>query len=403
MKASGITVKNRIRSIIKYMPGVYTLYFYIMSALINSLKLLIHIDDQMIMFNSFAGRKFDDSPKAIYDLMKSDLRFSNYKLIWALDRPQDYELGNTTVIKTDTLKYFIMCLKSRVWITNSSFERGLRFKNNKTFYFNTWHGTPLKKMGSDIGDSNQSFSSKSGTKWNAMTSQSEFETDIFSRAFNIPRDNILEFGLPRNDILSNYGTKDRQHLRRSLGIEDDKIVILYAPTFREYEKEINHGIVLAPPINFNHWREVLGESYTIMFRAHYEVAKIMNFNESDYVKNMTSYPSINDLIIASDILITDYSSILFDYSITGKPILHFTYDYEKYIKNRGVYFDIRKYFDGAANEDQLLRIIKNLNTSKAKKQTIDFREKFLNFYGTATEKVIDYIAKELGISETSHP
>ena len=132
--------------------------------MINVLKLFVLPDNKLILFNSYAGRKYDDSPKAIFLSMKNDSRFKGYRFVWAFHDPSKYDVADCEKIKTDGLKYFVTALKARVWITNSSFERGLRFKGRRTFYLNTWHGSPIKKMGSDIDSANQSFKSK-GKRW----------------------------------------------------------------------------------------------------------------------------------------------------------------------------------------------------------------------------------------------
>lgn len=387
-------MKQKLTNFLKYNKVAYSIYYAVMSFCIGILKLFVKTDDKLILFNSFAGRRFDDSPKAIYDVMKKDSRFESYKLVWAFHEPDKYT--GVEKIKTDGFNYFKTALKARVWVTNSSVERGLSFTGKHTYYFNTWHGTPMKKMGSDIDTSNTSFGSKSENHFDVMMSQGTFDTDVFSRAFNIPRERFLESGLPRNDILANYTESYRNDIRSKLGIDNDKTVILYVPTFREYEKDENYGVVMAPPMDLGKWEKELPNCVLLM-RAHYEVSKVMNVQENSFIRNMTSYPDLNDLYIAADIMISDYSSVFFDYSITGKPMLHFAYDYEKYSSKRGMYFDIRDYVSGADNESELIAIIKSLDAKKEMEKTIVFRNKYINFYGHASKDAVDCIAKELGL------
>lgn len=364
-----------------------------MSAVINMVKLVVKPDNKLILFNSFAGRKYDDSPKAIYEVMRKDKRFRGYHFVWAFHEPGQFDVKGARKIKTDGFAYFITALKSRVWITNSSVERGLNFKGKNTFYLNTWHGSPIKKMGNDIASDNQSFSSKGKNKTDIMNTQSEFEAAIFSKCFGIPKSHFLKVGLPRNDELANYTEKKRQELRNKLGIPKNKKVILYCPTFREYEKDEHRGVVLAPPIDLKKWEKTLREQYVLLFRAHYEVSKVMKIEENDFVKNVTDYPVLDELMIASDVLISDYSSIFFDYSIMDKCMLHFTYDYDKYEEKRGMYFDIRKYLSGASNEDDLINLLVELNFDNELHRTIKFREKYVNYYGNASTKTVDHIAE----------
>ena len=382
----------KLINLIKYNKCIYYIYFYVMSFFVNFLKLFVIPNDKILLFNSFAGRKFDDSPKALFDAIKKDKRFTNYRLIWAFHEPDKFVVDGAEKIKTNGFLYFKTALAARVWITNSSVERGLSFKGKKTLYLNTWHGSPIKKMGSDIDSNNLSFKSKSKNLVDYMNTQSLFEAEVFSRCFNIPRENFLEVGLPRNDILKKYTSEYREKIRKQLGISEDKKVILYCPTFREYEKDENLGVVLTPPLSLEKWNDNLSANYVFLFRAHYEVCKVMNIEENEFVKNVTNYPILNDLMIASDILISDYSSIFFDYSIMDKCMLHFTYDYDKYSSKRGMYFDIRDYINGASFEDDLIHILSNLNEDLEIKRTQAFRNKYVNFCGNATDRTVDFVA-----------
>lgn len=388
-------MKQKLTNLLKYNKILFAIYHYAITLFVNGLKFFVKSDDHLILFNSFAGRKYDDSPKAIFEAMKVDQRFKGYKLVWAFHEPDKFSLDGAEKIQTDGIKYFITALKARVWITNSSVERGLSFKGKHTFYLNTWHGSPIKKMGTDIAADSKTFRSTRISIVDIMNTQSYFEADIFSKCFGIPRDHFIEVGLPRNDTLANYTAEEQEQIRRKLGLPTDKKIILYCPTFREYEKDENLGVVLAPPMDLKKWEADLGNQYVLLFRAHYEVSKIMEIQENDFVRNVTDYPALNDLMIASDILISDYSSIFFDYSIMDKCMIHFTYDFDKYEEKRGMYFDIRDYLSGADSEDGVIAILKDVDTEKEIEKTVAFRNKYMNFYGEASKKTVDCIADHI--------
>ena len=388
-------MKKLIATVVKKMNFLYSLYFYLFSFFINVMKLFVKTDDKLILINSFGGKKFDDSPKALFDAMADDPRFSDKKIVWAFHEPEKFDVEGAEKIKTDTFTYFKTALKARCWITNSAIERGLGFKGKNTFYFNTWHGTPIKKMGADISSENQSFKSKSKSGVDVMTAQSDFEADVFSRVFGIARENFLMCGLPRNDALVKYTEEEKSAIRKRLGIEDGKKVILYAPTFREYERDSFQNCVLAPPMELEKWGKELGDTYCLLFRAHYEVGKVMNVSDNDFVKNETAHPSLDELMIVSDILISDYSSIFFDFSVMDKPMFHFTYDFESYSSKRGMYFDIREMLSGADNEDEIISLVKNMDIEKETEKVKKFKEKYLNYYGNATQKSLDCIVKNI--------
>jgi CDP-glycerol glycerophosphotransferase len=382
---------------IKYFKPLYVIYFWVGSLVLNLIKMVIKPDERLILFISFGGKKFDDSPRVIYDQMTKDKRYNNYKLVWAFHNPDEFSISRGMKIKTDSFRYFITALKARCWITNSRVERGLSFKGKNTFYFNTWHGTPIKKMGIDISNGSKSFGSRA--KWNVdlMTSQSKYEADIFSRVFNIDREKFLVCGLPRNDSLTKVTAEDKREMMKKLELPLDKKVILYAPTFREFERDNQLNCVISPPINFEKWESKLGNEFIVLLRAHYEVVEILNTNmDNKFVYDVSNYPVLNDLIVASDMLISDYSSMFFDYSILDKPMICYAYDYIDYEVKRGLYFDIRKVLPGGTiNENELIELIKNAHNDYNKKLVRDFRDKYVEEYGNGVKVSLDTIYKNL--------
>lgn len=390
-----MSIKERLLPIIKYSKGIYKTYYFIGSISLKVLGIFVRTDDKLILFTSYGGRKYDDSPKVIYENMIKDNRSKDYKFVWGFQNPDAHNIAVGRKIKTDTIAYFLTALRAKCWITNSSIERGLSFKKKKTFYFNTWHGVPIKKMGSDLSENNSSFKKFGKSDIDVMCAQGAYDRDIFSRVFCIDKEKFLVSGLPRNDILSCYSADEVLKLKQKLSLPLNKKIILYAPTFREYNKDANKRCVIDPPINWKNWEKELGNTYHIIFRAHYEVSKIMNIKNNAFVSDYSAYDNLNELMIVSDILISDYSSIFFDYSIMQKPMLHFTYDYEEYAKKRGMYFDIRNELHGADNECELLQILETLDVEEEKKNTNKFKSKYVEEYGTASKKALDCIYRSI--------
>ena len=389
-------MKKKLFYTVKYVKWIYQLYFYLGSFALKILKLFVQSDDKLILFISFGGRRFDDSPKAIYDYMINDRRFDGYRLVWAFNNPDAFDLQRGEKVKCDTFSYFKIALKARTWISNSAVERGLEFKGKHTFYFNTWHGTPIKKMGADVNVANKSFKGRGQWMVDYFTCQGEFEQEIFCRVFKgLNKDIACVIGLPRNDIYANY-TKDYMlSLRKRMNIPVDKRVILYAPTFREYDKFSSMEVKVSVPIQVDRWRKELGEEYVLLFRAHYEVAKGLNIQDDDFVREMSNYPQLEDLMIVSDMLISDYSSIFFDYSIMSKPMLAFCYDYDRYASERGMYFDIREWLPYADNEDKLIELIKYGSQKKQVAMSRKFQQKYVTAFGSATQQSVAVIYNEL--------
>lgn len=384
---------KRIKSIVKYNKTILRLYRFFGNCLIALLKVFIKPKNNQILFMSFGGQKYDDSPKALYESIIKDPYFDKYNIVWAFVNPNAFNIPRGSKVKVDTLKFYKTAIQSKIWINNSSVQRGLNIKTNKTIELNTWHGTPLKKMGCDI-ETNQSYTHKEKNIGKTFyCAQSEFDRDIWIRFFNTDIKNIIISDLPRNDELVNYSQEKVLAVKRKLGIPLDKEVILYAPTFREYDRDSKDGCFINPPIDLVKWKEKLGNKYVVLFRAHYEVAKYLEIKNDGFIYDVTNYASLNELMIVSDLLISDYSSVYFDFSILERPIFCFVYDFELYKKFRGLY---EKPLDSLPsrmnqNEDELLDDILNFDADNKIKQTKVFKKEFAPNAGRASEMSIDQL------------
>lgn len=384
-------MKQRIVNLVKYNKTVYWIYSRIGVLAINILKLFTKQDCKSIIFVAYGGKKYDDSPKAIYEAMLKDPRFDEYKLIWALVSPENVEIPRGEKVKIDSYQYYKKLLSSKVWITNSSVNRGLNFYVKGALYINTWHGIPIKKLGRDTSEGNRAFTMYEDYTDYYFTS-SPYDRKIMNAAFGIPYEKLLEIGLPRNDELYRRSNKKEQFLlKQKFDIEVNKKVILYAPTFREFTTEGGH-IVQLPPMDLKKWEEELGKDYVLLFRAHYEVSKLMDIHENSFVRNMTNYPNVNDLMLVSDILISDYSSMFFDFSILKRPMLCFCYDYDEYALKRGLYFDIREELKNEySTEEEVIDAIKNMDEKKSIAISFSFFKKYMPEYGEACNKTLNLI------------
>lgn len=386
-------LKSRLKAVLKRFRFLYKLYYYVMTLFVNVLKLFVSTDEKLILFVSFGGRRCTDSPKAMYDYMLNDPRFNDYKLVWGVLDPEIFPSIENKV-KLDTLHYYIVSLKARCWITNVLIERGLGYTGKNTFYLYTGHGSPIKKCGVDENNNNH-YHTAAKSLFDASLAQSEFEKKKRSRLMCLSEDKVYLTGAPTNDILANYDDTYRTSIRLDLGIKDGKKAILYAPTFREYR---NVGTFDTPDVNFEKWHHLLGPDYVILYRAH-PIAMTDNMTNNDWFIDVTKYNSIEPLMIASDILVSDYSGLIPDYSIMHKPIYLWTYDYEQYEEARGLYFDIRKVLPYAEREEELLQMIKDGYTDTQKEAIIKFQQKYATVYGSATENAVDLIYRNINENE----
>ncbi len=368
--------------------------------LLRFFSIFIPKHNKQILFASFGGRNFNDSPKAIYDeICKRDI-FRDWNLIWAFVKPDSISIPRGKKIKIDSLQFFKALLQSRVWVSNSGMDRAIHLNLRNVIKVETWHGTPLKKI---CGDEHQNILGGRRTVKGKLDNktircaQSEFDRHLFQRLFHATRECILACDLPRNDELFEYSEKKLNLIRSSLNIVNGKKIILYAPTYREYLWDDKGNNLIAPPIHLDKWKTILGSKYVLLFRAHYAVGTALNIKTDDFVIDVSSYPNLNDLYAISDMMISDYSSAFFDYSILERPMFCFAYDLDEYQEKRGLYLDLKETLPCEVHEqeDSLLEDIKNVDVESSSQKTHAFHLKFTPYAGRASKVVVDEIIKRL--------
>lgn len=367
------------------------------------------VDDHTILFESFIGRKYVDSPKAIYEYMKDHPDYQAYQFIWFFNEPDKYSFlekhPRTRVFKHKSDDYYKYYATSKYWITNSRITDAI-LKKPEQVYVQCWHGTPLKRLGFDIevesGNAMNSIKDihykyeVDAKKYSYMLSPSRFCSEKFISAFHLDyfnkEDILIEEGYPRNDALINYREEDVSRIKEVLGLDPDKKVILYAPTWRDNMHEAGVGYIYHTAVDFDRLRDQFGENTVILFRAHYFVANSFDFKKYEgFVYNVSDYDDINDLYIIADLLITDYSSVFFDYANLKRPIIFYMYDLESYkTQLRDFYIDLEE-LPGpiVENEEDLMTAISLSDTFVYDERYKRFNEKF-NTYddGHASERVV---------------
>lgn len=387
---------KKIKQLVKSSKIIYKIYFYSCSFFLRVIGIFIKKDNNLALFVSYGGQRFDDSPKNIYDYLVSHTEYKNIKCVWAFIEPTEIVNGPLNTVKIDTLKYFVIALKAKYWISNSSASRGLNFMPSNTINVCTKHGMfGIKKLGNDLKNKNKSFKLAFKEKFDYILIEGKNEAEILKSAWGTEGHEILPVGLPRNDELVNHSMEYVKELKEKFGLPLDKKVILYAPTFREYNRDFTLSVFLKPPFDYDKWYQELGDEYVLLLTAHYEVAKLMNVPENHpFIVNAFKYPHINDLILASDILISDYSSIIFDYSIIEKPIISYAYDYDYYVRERGLYDGYEKIFSHGVmfTEDEVIEFIKEMNYDEECRYTKEhIKGKYILSCGNATKMAVEAI------------
>jgi len=374
------------------------------------------LNTKAIVFASYRGRSYSCSPKSIYQKVLNDPRFSEYKIVWAFRDPKKYsdnpEIKRAILVEYESKQFYQYLAEAKYWILNIRIPEHV-FVRPEQIYVQTWHGTPLKRLGCDLDKNNNLLYteadifekySREGRLVSYFLSPSPFASEKFVTAFNMDdqgkSDAILEAGYPRNDDLVNHTPEEAAEIRAKLGVPENRKVILYAPTWRDNQHDYKLGYVYDINADFDALKAALSEEYVILFRAHYLVANQFNFDRySGFVYDVSGVDDINDLYLASDLLVTDYSSVFFDYANLNRPVVFYMYDLEQYRdETRGFYLSLDE-LPGpiVRTESELVEAIRRaaLSDPVGDEKYQAFRKKFTPLDdGRASDRVIDTVFGE---------
>ncbi len=372
----------------------------------------VSVDDKLVIFISFHGRGYSDNPKAIYEAMRKDPRFKDYRFIWFIKhhRKKKIVIEGAEVQEYYSLSYFYNMSKAKYWIVNCKLPRYIRKKEGQ-IYLQTWHGTPLKRLAHDIEKqegvtfyrSKMSYEEMLETydddvsRYTWMISPNRFCTEVFQSAFQIERSRLIETGYPRNDFITNATPADVANIKKKYHIPPDKKVILYAPTWRD-DSYVFSGYTFELKANFHYWQEMLGPDYVVVFKPHYLIVNQFKTDRSldGFLYSIDAEAEINELYVISDILITDYSSVFFDYAVLNRPMYFYMYDLDDYRDQlRGFYLDIYTELPGRIYEKEK-GLLEDVAAGVYDYDYLKtFNERFNNEQtGNCSEKVIDIVFQD---------
>jgi CDP-glycerol glycerophosphotransferase len=355
-----------------------------------------------VFFESFFGKSYSDSPKYIYEYLAKNYP-GKYKCVWVIDKKNTQIPYPHTKVKRFSIRYAYYLARSKYYVLNVR-QPGWTRKRKGNVFLETWHGTPLKRLGFDLEDISSATPQykqqmyKQSRVWDYFIAANQYSSEIFRRCFMFDK-KMLETGYPRNDIM-HYENKDQiaKELRNKLGIPMDKKTILYAPTWRDDEYYTKGQYKFTLKLDLNLLKEKLGDEYVILLRTHYYIADSLDITGLEgFAYNLSKYDDISELYLISDMLITDYSSVFFDYANLKRPMLFFPYDLEKYRDVlRGFYIDIEEELPGPLlfTTEEIISAILNI-----KKINQDYKEKYAQFYekfcswedGQASRKVVNEV------------
>lgn len=356
---------------------------------------LLPMKRKTIIFESYWGDKYNCNPRALYEYI--DENYKNYKCIWSVTDESIKVNGKAKKIRIGSLKYYYYMATSKYFVNNVNFQ-DFHKKRRGSVELQTMHGTPLKTLGLDVPNEFKTEEGKEKfikrcNRWDYLTVSSDKVADIAGSCFKYNKE-TLKCGYPRVDRLFKINNKDEKlKVKEELNIPKGKKVILYAPTWRVKDK-------FDLKLDIEKMKKKLGDEYVLLLRLHPFSVKGFNKNIlNDFLFDVTGYNDIEKLYIISDVVITDYSSVMFDFAVLNKPMIFFTYDLDTYKNNlRGFYFDFKQEAPGPLvyNSDQVINSIVKINktTDKYKDKMKKFKKKYSQYEkGNSCEQIFKSVFK----------
>lgn len=333
--------------------------------LYSQIFMRLPVDNTKIIYQSYWGTKVACNPYAIFTHLL-DTAPKKYTHLWVVRKGVDLRrtAGNAKHLRENSLSYLYHMARARHLITNTNFPTHIQ-KRAGTIHTQTKHGTPLKLMGLDEPTNRNDSFAKRCSRWDYVISSNSYSSQIWRQSFPYNY-KVLETGYPRNDRLLTATDDERRALRNKLALPLGKNVVLYAPTYRSEQgrqnatnipdkEQIISAIMAGLPPN-----SVLG------VRDHYFLNSGSAWGDDPRLVNLSQHPSTTDVLLVTDMLITDYSSIMFDFATQQRPIIILGYDKALYTQARGMYFDIETAHPGVycSTLEQLTIALKDDHASR---------------------------------------
>lgn len=362
---------------------------------------LFPVCDRKIVVSSYYGKGYGDNPKYIVDEL---LKSGTYKIIWLVkDAGIAKELPETVhPCGIGSLKAMYHYVTAKVWIDNC--RKGFYFKRKNQLYIQTWHGFALKRIERDavdgLADGYASFAARDSALIDVIVSCSKFMTDIYRKSFWYDG-RIAEVGAPRNDVILNSDDSVKEKVYSYFNIERTKKIVLYAPTFRKDLSLTAYSIDIERVLKA--FQRKTGDDYACLVRLHPNIsAKSNAITYNDSKINASHYPDMQELLAAADAVISDYSSLMFDFALSGKPCFQFAVDIEDYKNDRNFYFDLSSLpFPLSTNNEELEENILRFDQDAYQMRLNDFFDEVgMVRNGDASRKIAQIIRNHCMTNQT---
>ena len=365
--------------------------------LLQRLFALLPLTKNKIMFVSYYGSQYGCSPKYLSEYIVKN--HPDWKIVWAFTHPKKYDIVGVRKVKYLSLRYFYELSSSSVFITNYRMPESY-FKRCGQYYIMTWHSSlRLKMIEKDaellLPSHYVAMAKADSAKIDLLLSGCRFSDEIFRRAFWY-NGKILSSGTPRNDMLCSRPFADiAKKIRERLNVNSEEKILLYAPTFRE------NGDVSCYNLDFrmlaDYLSAVKGGKWQILVKLHPHLCSLSeSILKGSGAMDVTEYDDIQELLLVADILVTDYSSLMFDFLLTRRACFLYVPDLDTYVqKERNLYFDITKLpFKTSFSQGELHQQISDLDIDAYLTAT----DKFMNDIGSyedghASQRVTAHINK----------
>ena len=366
--------------------------------LYKTLWIFLPIRKNTILFISFGGNSISCNPLYLYKYMKGNA--SRYDMYWLLKRnTTTKELPDSEIVWKNSLRSLLLLATAKIVITNDRLPSYISFRK-KQYLINTWHGGGAfkKTFGNHtgiMGNYLRLMNFKDSKRTTCYLSTSKVFSDLLQKSFQY-NGFILNSGYPRNDLFFAEDQKEtlKQKVKRRLDIPVNDDVILYAPTFRGNPGSASMGIIKKNPLDIERvikaWNIKTGNLCHVLFRAHHTMREGLG---TERIIDVTAYPDMQELLLISDAMITDYSSCIWDYSLTGRPCFMYAPDFKQYFAQPGFESDYRQWpailaESNAELEDEIL----NFDTDEYEKKVTKYHKTYQSYEtGNACQKVYNYI------------
>ncbi len=361
------------------------------------------IKKQQVFFSAYEGKQYSCNPKAVFEKICLDSYFKNFTFVWEINNQKKQDLitdHRVKFVKHNSFKYFYAILTSKFIITNTGIAARIPLRKSQ-ININTWHGGGAYKR---VGHAINNDISGDLTELNIASSQtthflssSEIFTNVMMDSVSIPKEHFAPTGMPRNDIFFDAERCNslRKEILKKYNLNENDFLILYAPTYRGSVGENTFSFDLTPLYNLRTEIEKKFEKKAVlMIRMHYYSDENC---QNENAVSVSDYPDMQELLAAVDMLITDYSSSMWDFGLSGKPCILYTPDLKDYDLDRGFYTPPNSW-PGilCETENDLIASINSFDEENYKQRLKNYFSEMHSFdKGNATEKVLELIKKEL--------